>query len=639
MTVCVEPAVGNEMFVHNLRALWRVDPQLALRLDQVEDDERLPLEPTRSGAWTARMDTPAGQPVYLHSRYDPVADASRFADNLEIEDKFCFVVGGFGLGYHVLALFERLRGDAFILCTEPSLRLLATALSCVDLADALASGRMIILTDSDKARLHERLKEFSTLMMLGAQFVVYPPARRVDPTAQEDLQRSISEFCTFTRISLLTIVANSEITCRNIAMNLTSYVSTPPLELLRDRFAGVPALIISAGPSLGRHLDMLAQAQGKAVLCSVQTTLKPLRQHGITPDFVTSLDFHEMSRKFFEGVDGLEQVHLVAEPKATWHVLDNYPGPLTLLHSHWAALLLGEELAARDGLKPGATVSHLAFYLALYMGCDPIIFVGQDLAFTGHVFYVPGVEIHRAWLSELNRFNTMEMKEWDRIVRNRPILHQVPGLDGGTVYTDELLLTYLEQFEKDIASTPRRIINATEGGAAIRGTEAMPLAEALARFCATPIDPERFAYRKTTRWHDPAPRVPAARELSTRLVELEDVFNVCDEMLVLLEELKGLIDDPARFNKRLIRVDELRARVYQSTRAYRIVNSATQLAELRRFSADRQLGAAETDDRERARRQLARDTEFITGVREGAIKVKDIIERALTRLEAEAPGS
>ena len=637
MTACAAPIVGNEMFVHNLRALWRVDPQLALRLDQVEDDERILLEPARSGAWTARMNTPEGQPVYLHSRYDPVADAGRFAANLEIEDKFCFVVGGFGLGYHVRALFERLKGDAFIICTEPSLPLLATALTCVDLAEMLSSGRLIILTDNDKARLHERLKEFSTLMMLGAQFVVYPPARRVAPQAQEDLQHTISEFCTFTRISLLTMVANSEITCRNIAMNLTTYVSTPPLELLKDRFADVPAIIISAGPSLGQHLDLLAEAKGKAVLCSVQTTLKPLRRHGITPDFVTSLDFHEMSRKFFEGVDGLEQVHLVAEPKATWHVLDHYPGPLTLLHSHWATLLLGEQLAARDGLKPGATVSHLAFYLALYMGCNPIIFVGQDLAFTGHVFYVPGVEIHRAWWSELNRFNTMEMKEWDRIVRNRPILHRVAGIDGGTVYTDELLLTYLEQFEKDIASTSRRIINATEGGAAIRRTEAMPLAEALTRFCAEPIDPERFSYRRTTRWYDPGPRAPAAHELGIRLVELEDVFKVCDEMLGLLEELKGLINDPVRFNRRLIRVDELRTRVYQSTRAYRIVNSATQLAELRRFSADRQLNAAETDDRERARRQLARDTEFITGVREGAAKVSDILERALARLEAEDP--
>ena len=49
------PTVGNEMFLHNMRALWREDPALALRVDAIPDDERIPLEPTRSGAWTVRM--------------------------------------------------------------------------------------------------------------------------------------------------------------------------------------------------------------------------------------------------------------------------------------------------------------------------------------------------------------------------------------------------------------------------------------------------------------------------------------------------------------------------------------------------------------------------------------------------------
>ena len=55
-----EPAVGNAMFLHNMRALWRCDPVLALLVDAVHDDERLPLEPTRSGVWTVKMETSAG---------------------------------------------------------------------------------------------------------------------------------------------------------------------------------------------------------------------------------------------------------------------------------------------------------------------------------------------------------------------------------------------------------------------------------------------------------------------------------------------------------------------------------------------------------------------------------------------------
>ncbi len=637
MSSAATPAVGDKLFLHNMRALWRRDPQLALRVDAVRDDQRIPLEPTRSGVWTARVPTPDGATAYLHSRYDPVAEAERFAASVPIEDKYCFVVAGLGLGYHVRALSERLKGDGFILCSEPSIPLLATALTCTDLSEPIASNRLIILTDNDKTRLHSRLKDYNTLMMLGAQFVQHPPSMRIAESQHGVITKAIAEFVTYMRMTLVTLVSNSRITCKNIAMNLVNYVTTPPIDILRDRFTGNPAIVISAGPSLSRNIDQLGRLKGRVVLCAVQTTLMPLIQRGIVPDFVTSLDFHEMSRKFFEGVGDLRGTHLVAEPKATWTVVDDYPGPVSLLDNNWARLLIGDELAGRDGLKAGATVAHLAFYLAVYLGCDPIIFVGQDLAFTGHVFYVPGVEIHQAWRSELNRFNTIEQKEWDRIARNRPILQRVRGAHGGELYTDELLFTYLEQFEKDIAEVPRRVINATEGGAVIRGTEMMTLREATQRFCTSPIDPERFAYRETTLWRDGSRLGVTRAELERRVKELDDAVELCEELLALLRELDGLTHDPLRFNRRLIRVDELRTKVYRESRAYRMVNAFAQLAELRRFSADRRINTSDAEDAERAKQQIARDIDFITGVRDGAVELRPILSDAVSRVvEAES---
>jgi len=623
---------GERTFLENMRALWRVDPVLALQLDRIDDSHRVPLEETRSGDWTTKFSTPNGPPAYLHSRYDPWNEAEKLAAVVPLEDKYCFVVFGMGLGYHVRSLADRLRGDARIICCESSLPLLATALTCVDLSDAVGDGRLLFLTDTGKRHVHERLQPLSTLVMLGTHFVPHPPSKRAAPNAHERFTAAINEFMTFSRMTLVTMVSNAAITCRNIAMNLVHYVSTPPIDILRNRFAGVPGVVIAAGPSLSRNLEQLGALKGKAVFCAVQTTLKPLLDRGIVPDFVTSLDFHEMSRKFFEGVGDLRNTHLVAEPKATWHVVDGYPGPVSLLDNAWARLVTGDELGAKGGLPAGATVAHVAFYLAAYMGCDPIIFVGQDLAFTGHVFYVPGVEIHHTWQSEINRFHTMEHKEWDRIVRNRSILRRVKGQHGGELYTDELLFTYLEQFEKDIASVSSRVINATEGGAMIGGTEAMPLAEVAERFCEQPIDPQRFAYRQEIKWRDPGRLADTAKEIRNRVDELDQVEKVCDELLTLLGELEGLTDDPTRFNNRLVRVDELRNTVQRNSRAYQIVALATQLAELRRYSADRRIEALDADKAERARRQIMRDKDFIGRVRQGAADVKPILQDSLQRV-------
>ncbi len=632
MTQTTTPAVGNELFLHNMRALWRRDPELALLIDAVPDEERVELEPTRSGSWTARLPAPGGALTYLHSRYDPAAEAKRLAESIEIEDKFCIVVSGMGLGHHIRAILECLVGDAFILCTEPSIRLIATALTCVDLADALATDRLIILTDDDKSRLHDRLESHGALIMMGAQFVRHPASLRIAEAEHGRMTKAIAEFVAFTRMSLVTLVTNSKITCRNIAMNLVHYVTTPPIDGLKDRFEGLPGIVVSAGPSLARNIDELAKLKGRAVLCTVQTAIKPLMERGIVSDFVTSLDFHEMSTKYFEEVGDLSGTHLVAEPKATWHVIDRFPGPVTLLDNPWAHLLLGDELAARGSLKEGATVAHLAFYLAVHLGCNPIIFVGQDLAFTGHVFYIPGVEIHRAWRGELNRYCPMEQKEWNRIVRNRPILCRVPANDGGELYSDELLTTYLEQFEKDIAAVPQRVINATEGGARIRGAEVMTLREVAQRFCARSIDPERFAEGEVGPQRDEAPLAAARRELSRRIEELDGVIVLCEELIALLKELKGLTKDPARFNKRMARVDELRVKVQQESRAYEIVNAYSQLGELRRYSADRRTNAQQIDDVERAKRQIARDLDFMRDIRDNAAEIKPVLEEALARM-------
>jgi hypothetical protein len=623
----------RDLFLKNMAALWRADPRLAQRVDAVMDDQRLALEPTKSGAWTARMPTPGGRPCYLHSRYNPVDEADKLLAPTDFDEAYCFVLGGFGLGYHVRAAFSRLKGDAMLIVVEPSLNVLATALGCVDLAEPLASGRLLILTEANKSVIHETLRPHAALIMLGVKIIAHPPSQQIASEFHAALRTLITEYVTYARVALMTLVSNAEITCRNIAYNLATLVATPPIDILRNRFSGCPGLIVSAGPSLRKNIDRIADAKGRAVMFAVQTTYKPLLQRGIVPDFVLSLDFHEISRQYFEGTDSRGDVHLVAEPKATWHVVDHFRGPISLLDNAFARLLIGDELVGRDGLPAGATVAHLAFYLAEYVGCDPIIFVGQDLAYTGYVFYVPGVDIHQTWRSEINRFNTMEMKEWERIVRNRDILRKVKDAEGRELYSDDLLFTYLEQFEKDFMKATARLIDATEGGAYIRGTQVMPLRDALDQFCRRPIPPERFAYRREVRWYDPS-RLNAARaELADRIEGVRTVRSICDEMTDLLGELKTLVHDPDRFNRRLGRVDELRAVLRSSDRAYSIISAASQLAELRRFSADRKLSAASHEGADRARRQIERDLEFVGSVRTGADTVSEMLSVALERLD------
>lgn len=628
------PLADDAVYARNMAALFRSDMNLAQRIDECEPGAGVTVEPARRGGATAVVvSARTGKPVYLHSRVDPQAEAERFAESVKVGEHFCYVVGGFGMGYHLRALARRLTGDAFIVVTEPNLALLRAALETVELAELLADKKCVILTRADKGDVQTRLEPHNTLIMMGAQFVTHPASEQAAGPFHAEMRRLLTDHMTFCRMSLVTLVSNSRITCRNIANNLPTYLATPPIDVLRDRFKGLPGIVIAAGPSLRRHIDQLAALQDRAVLVSVQTTFKMLLDCGITPHFVTSLDYHEMSRRFFEGIPDGCRTHLVAEPKATWHVADTYRGPISMLDSPFARLCVGDPLAARAGLKAGATVAHLALYLAVHLGCDPIVLVGQDLAYTNHVYYMPGVAIHALWQPQLNRFCTIEMMEWERIARSRPILMKTRDINGREVYTDEQLFTYLQQFEGDFAAIGGRVIDATEGGVRKAGTQVMSLAEVADRFCGRPIPPETLVYLDQAQWHDPS-RLDAGRaELAQRIEEIDAMRATSRKMLSLLEKMGALLDQPAEFNRHIAEVDALRLRVQQQHRAYQMISAVSQLAELQRFSADRRLGLSEKAGPARARGQLERDMRFVEAIIEGADVMREILTEAIVRFE------
>lgn len=656
-TVRTETPV-NHVFLANMAQLWRLDARLAQRIDDLPHDAALATQPSKSGPVTASVTTLDHRTIYLHSRYDPIREAGDFIANLEKSEAGCVMLCGLGLGYHLKAIHAHFGDETFVVVSEPDLVTIKTAMENTDLAAELGTGRVFLLTGGDpllrrpapseaappgatldKAQLHERLQPHATSLMLGTVLAVPPSARDHHANFHGECRKAVTDFAAFAKMSLVTLVKNAAITCRNIACNLPTYVSTPPADILRRRFAGHPAILVAAGPSLAKNMDQLPAVQDRAVIIAAQTTLRPLSELGVRPHFVTSLDFSEMSKQFFENLEIPEEVVLVAEPKAAWQVIDAFKGTqraggrrVVLLDNQFAHKCVGEALAKRTPMEAGATVMHLAYYLAKWLGCDPIIFIGQDLGFGGHVYYTPGVAMHRAWAPELGRFATLEMKELERILRQGSILRRVKDIHDQEIYTDEQMFTYLQQFERDFARSTATIIDATEGGARKAGTTIMPLSEAIERYCRNPLPADKFDYLQTP-WHDER-RLPQARQiLAARRAELDEFLALCRETNKLLTEMKLLIGEPKKFNARVVRVDELRTLVQNHALIFEMVRDVCQLGELQRIAADRRLSET-ASDRARAERQIERDLAFVGHLLEGCEQLAAILDQAIARFDA-----
>ena len=440
-------------YVRNLAALWATDPKLAAALEALDGQSCHRTEPSKAGPPTVAVNTDEGRLVYLHSRYQPIEEARRLIEAVNAEACVAFYLQGLGLGYHLELLFDRASDEAIFCVLEPDLLMVRTALETRDLSRLIESRRVLFFWQADKSELFVRLSSRAAMLSMGFEGVAHPASLQLHGAFHRQMQTWIGEFAAYYRTSLNTLVLNGRRTAENISRNLAWYVATPGAKRLKDRYKGFPAVVVSAGPSLRKNKHLLKGLRDRAVLVAVQTTLQPLGDLGIEPQFATALDYHDISTHFYEKLPRTLSTELVAEPKATSRIFSMYPGPLTLLGNDFAESLLREMKLGKPQLPAGATVAHLAYYLAEHLGCDPIIFVGQDLGFSDGLCYSPGTSHEDVWRPELSRFCTIEMKQWEFIVRDRHLLRKIPDYEGRAMYTEERLFTYLQQFERDFART------------------------------------------------------------------------------------------------------------------------------------------------------------------------------------------
>jgi hypothetical protein len=638
--------------VKNLAALWAADGALAAELEALHPLDPYDVEPSKAGPPTLALapQNGGGSRILLHSRYQPLTEAARLLNDVDTAERFAFYIHGFGLGYHVEALFEKAGAESLLFVFEPDLRLIWTALHHRDFSKLINSRRVLFFPHADKAELFTRLTPHAALISVGAGTLVHPPSLQVAEPFHQQIQQWLGELASFTRTSMNTLVLNSRKTAENVTRNIGRYVSTPSVSRLEGRHKGKPAVIVSAGPSLRKNQHLLKDLAGRAVIIAVQTTLRPLLEMGVEPDYVTSLDYHEICTRFFENLPATLRTELVAEPKANNAIFDLYPGPVSLLGNEFADSLVRDlqPRVEKARLPSGATVAHLAYYLAEHLGSDPIVFVGQDLGFSDGLCYAPGTSYDDVWRPELSRFCTVEMKQWEQIARERFILRRIPDYQGRPMYTEERLFTYLQQFERDFARSKATIVDATEGGAAKRGAKAMTLAEVIQQYL--PLSRE---HREEGRGESPlfrsedeeplcptlSPEYSGERGmrvlecLTRRAEEARMIEGICLDTLPLLEEIRDHVEDQARVNRAISRVDGLRARMNELGATYDLVTQLTQSTELERFTADRRLGAAnELDGNERQRRQVSRDVENVRAVRDAARDFQDLMRQTIDEL-------
>ncbi len=539
----------------------------------------------------------------LASRRDPIREAQRLVETIDVVETPVVVVTGFGVGHHVREVAKLLGHSGVLVVFEPDVELLRSVFERIDHSEWIRKTNLLLVTDpDDEGLMANAFKGLEGVIAMGVRVVEHPASRaRLGEQAGAPAARFLQRFTRLVeaaRTTVATSMVQTEATLRNLTQNVDVYATCQGVGPLQGTAGGRPAIVVSAGPSLQRNIEQLSRPEvaERFVIIAVQTVLKPLLARGIRPHFVTALDFHEISRRFYEGLteEDVRGITLVVEPKVNPAVTSAFPGQVRCTGDTFLDRLLGPDFTRQMGsMTQGATVAHLAYYLARLMGCDPVVMVGQDLGFTDGQYYAAGAAIHDVWAAELNEFNTLEMLEWQRIARMKGSLRRETDVLGRPIYTDEQMSTYLVQFQRDFKTDHDKgltTIDATEGGVAKAYTIVKPLAEAIDDAAGSGLPP-----------YQPPAAAPLSLEERRRILERvgdrlrvvrRDVGRIARECRgagVLLREMRDHHGDQARVNRLISKVDVARGTVSGLSSAFSMVEMLNQTGVFNRARADRRL--------------------------------------------------
>lgn len=240
---------------------------------------------------------------------------------------------------------------------------------------------------------------------------------------------------------------------------------------LFGKFSGIPAIICGAGPSLSKNLEVLKRLKNQALIFAGGSAMNAVNFEGFTPHFGAGVDPNpaQMTRLimntayevpfFYRSRMNHEALSLVQGP----HLYVTGSGGYKI--SKWLETKLG--IAGKD-VDEGLNVINFSLSLAFALGCNPIIFVGLDLAYSDGLSYHEGVISHP---THDRRRDFLTKTTGDELLLK-------PDIYGNPVNTLWKWISESLWFGKFSREHPDILfINATEGGIGMPGIPAKPLLE------------------------------------------------------------------------------------------------------------------------------------------------------------------
>ena len=244
--------------------------------------------------------------------------------------------------------------------------------------------------------------------------------------------------------------------------------------------AGLPFLIVGAGPSLEKVLPHLEALKKRCVIVCVETSLRALLRNGVQPDFIILTDPQFWAYRHIAGLAAPDSI-LITEVSA-YPAVFRFPCLQIALCSsqfpvgQWFEQKLGLTAASRNlvgagdlpgkaggqpagsadsllgDLGTGGSVASSAWNFAAFCGASEIYTVGLDFAFPGRQTHIRGSEAEQTYHTVSSRLATPDKFTATALFSANAVLSK--DYNGRPVLTDSRMKMFSWWFEARLAGCP-----------------------------------------------------------------------------------------------------------------------------------------------------------------------------------------
>lgn len=405
---------------------------------------------------------------YLHSRYDPAEEAAAFIHSLyQLEEYELAIFYGVGLGYHI-EYVNKIYPNIQMIGVEPCEQVLPYIIQAGVISDSAVKALDSLFICNGHEDVYTAIEQRLSSLAKKSIIIPLPSYQRVFPQQYQAFYRRFGQYVGMNDAAKNTKKKHQKHWTINAMGNFDHIIhSGNMLSGCYKGFQGKPAILVSAGPSLDEEVELLRQIKqaGTAYIFSVGSAINTLVEYGAYPDAMVSIDPSDANKQVFQKlIDArIDFIPLIFGTCIGPGTLDSYSGPkihvITDKDKISPYLLTIPEGGELPVVSDASSVAIVALEILHRLGCDPIVLVGQNMAYREAKYYASG--IHGPAYDETIK----------RLEGNQQILFEVPSVTGGKVLSN----TMLNQFRIDMENVIQKysmtnIINCTVDGARIEGT-------------------------------------------------------------------------------------------------------------------------------------------------------------------------